>query len=65
MDKELNICLIEPNFHRAFNVPSSNFEKILFSISNEFSIIKIISDNLIEFNENIYNEYSIIHKRSR
>lgn len=64
MDKKLTICLIEPNFHRAFKVPSSNFEKILFSISDEFYIIKAISDNLIEFNDKTYNEYSIIHKTS-
>ncbi len=64
MDEKLNICLVEPIFHKASKMPSSNFEKILFSISDEFSIIKIISDNLIDFNDDVYNEYTIIHKKS-
>ncbi|MGB9937077.1 MAG: glycosyltransferase family 4 protein [Methanobacterium sp.] len=61
MNSKLNICLIEPVFHKAFISPSSNLEKILFSLSNNFYKIKGVSSDLNIRNDN-YNEYIIIHK---
>ena len=61
MNKKPNICLVDLVFHKAFISPSSNLEKILFTLSHEFYNIKGVSNNLnIENNK----EHVITHKES-
>jgi glycosyltransferase involved in cell wall biosynthesis len=64
MNEKLNVCLVELVFHKAFMSPSSNLENLLFTISNEFNIIKGLSNNLDDFKNSKYEEHIIVHKGS-
>ncbi len=65
MEKKINICLVELVFHQAFKAPSSNFEKVLSSLSNQFYIVKGVSNNLLEVNDKENIEYQIIHQSAQ
>lgn len=64
MNEKLNICLVELVFHKAFMLPSSNLENVLFTLSNEFHIIKCLSNNLDEVKISKYEEHLIVHKEA-